>query len=229
MLLALVVNLYGSDGSSKVREMFHMDHFINMVGFNPKEAKTDNSKVFQNYKTSLYNLVDKAAPSSSRSTRRTRTEHEQLLKAPPSLALLSPSVSISPSIQRQPKARAGTSTNTAPALEAAKSSGPKAKAKAKAKGWIVERSSEPVNASVFDDDPPPREESISAIILERHPHHDDQLTSRPTKKRKMTCYDSTTIENRRSGRFKEHDEKVAVVPDNSVEVVVSSVIGPSAC
>ncbi|KAG6897747.1 hypothetical protein C0992_011675 [Termitomyces sp. T32_za158] len=204
-------------------EMFHMDHFINMVGFNPKEAKMDNSKVFQNYKTSLYNLVDKAAPSSSRTTRRTRTEHEQLLKTPSSSVPLSTTTSMSLSTKKQPKVRADISPNTATLLEAAKFSG----SKTKAKGCIVERSSERVNASIFDDDnPPQRAESISTIIVERHPHNDDQPTSRPTKRRKVAgnkSYESISIENRKSGRLKGHDEK-AVATDKPVEVVASSVV-----
>lgn len=177
------------------------------------------------YKTSLYNLVDKAAPGPSRSTRRTRTEQEQLLKTASSSAHLSPSA-LPLSTKRQPKVRADISTNSVTLPEAAKSSG----SKAKAKGSTEERSSERVNASFFDDDGPlPREDTISSIVIERHPHNDDKITSRPTKKRKLAGnkgYDSISVESRRSGRLQGHNEKV-IVTDKPVEAVTSSVIfGP---
>ncbi|KAG6872516.1 hypothetical protein C0995_009206 [Termitomyces sp. Mi166 len=192
-----------------VREMFHMDHFINMVGFNPKEAKTDNSKVFQNYKTSLYNLVDKAAPSSSRPTRRTRTEQEQLLKTPSISAPFSTFASIHSATKKQPKARANGSQDVP------ETSG------LKAKGRPVERPPERVNASIFDDDPLPAEESTFAIVVRRNPHNDDEITSRPMKKRKLARnkgHESISVESRRNGRLKGHVEK-AVNMDKLVEVV----------
>ncbi|KNZ81238.1 Helicase SWR1 [Termitomyces sp. J132] len=201
-----------------VREMFHMDHFINMVSFNPKEAKTDNSKVFQNYKTSLYNLVDKAAAGSSRSTRRSRTEQEQLLKTSSISAPFSTPASVPSRTKRQ--TRAGASTNATILQEAAKSSGLKER--------TAERLPERANASIFDDDPSPTEESISVIVVRRQPHNDDPVTSRPMKKRKLAenkGRESISVESRRSGRLRSYNEK-ATDADKPIELVQSSLPSP---
>ncbi|KAF8870891.1 hypothetical protein BD779DRAFT_1680768 [Infundibulicybe gibba] len=66
-----------------VRELFHMEHFKMMVGYNPEEAKRDDTNVFQEYK-SKFDLLD-AAPSAgpSRKTRSARSERQQILKHPP--------------------------------------------------------------------------------------------------------------------------------------------------
>ncbi|KAF5383501.1 hypothetical protein D9757_006140 [Collybiopsis confluens] len=54
-----------------VRQAFHMQHFRNMLTYDPAEAKQDNSAVFQNYK-SHYDLLQSLSESASGPSRRTR-------------------------------------------------------------------------------------------------------------------------------------------------------------
>ncbi|KAG8924967.1 swr1 complex component [Tulasnella sp. 418] len=66
-----------------VREMFHLERFVTLTGYDPKIAKEDNSTVFQEFRRS-YDLFEKA-PSvgrSSRSTRNAISGTQELLTAP---------------------------------------------------------------------------------------------------------------------------------------------------
>ncbi|KAF9228453.1 hypothetical protein BS17DRAFT_339377 [Gyrodon lividus] len=58
-----------------VREVFHLEKFVTLTGYDPKVAKRDDSSVFQEYK-SKYDLLERAtAPAGpSRSTRRAHTQ-----------------------------------------------------------------------------------------------------------------------------------------------------------
>ncbi|KAH9915412.1 SNF2 family N-terminal domain-containing protein [Fomitopsis serialis] len=63
-----------------VRERFHLEKFVTLVSYDPKIAKQDSSTVFREYK-SQYDLVeDSKSASSSRLTRKARTERLQALK-----------------------------------------------------------------------------------------------------------------------------------------------------
>ncbi|KAJ3528051.1 hypothetical protein NM688_g8045 [Phlebia brevispora] len=65
-----------------VREAFHLEKFVSLLGYDPKEAKQDKSNVFLEYK-SRYDLVDHTASAGpSRTTRRAHTERLQSLNAP---------------------------------------------------------------------------------------------------------------------------------------------------
>ncbi|KAH7911372.1 hypothetical protein BJ138DRAFT_1006723, partial [Hygrophoropsis aurantiaca] len=58
-----------------VREVFHLEKFVTLLGYDPKIAKTDNSFVFQEYKAG-YDLLNHASASAgpSRTTRRAHTQ-----------------------------------------------------------------------------------------------------------------------------------------------------------
>ncbi|KIJ66026.1 hypothetical protein HYDPIDRAFT_87154, partial [Hydnomerulius pinastri MD-312] len=58
-----------------VREVFHLEKFVTLLGYDPRVAKQDDSVVFQEYK-SKYDLLEHAAASAgpSRSTRRAHTQ-----------------------------------------------------------------------------------------------------------------------------------------------------------
>ncbi|KDQ56398.1 hypothetical protein JAAARDRAFT_311064 [Jaapia argillacea MUCL 33604] len=68
---------------SLVREAFHMEKFVTLISYNPKEAKEDQSPVFREYKAQ-YDLLEKANQSAgpSRKTRRAHTERLGFLKGP---------------------------------------------------------------------------------------------------------------------------------------------------
>ncbi|KAJ6631434.1 SNF2 family N-terminal domain-containing protein [Mycena sp. CBHHK59/15] len=66
-----------------IREKFHMETFLMMVGYDPETAKQDDSQVFQNYK-SQYDLLETAVPVST-SPRKTRSSHGLLSLAGPSI------------------------------------------------------------------------------------------------------------------------------------------------
>ncbi|KAF5357404.1 hypothetical protein D9758_005953 [Tetrapyrgos nigripes] len=91
-----------------VREMFHMEHFRSMLGYDPEEAKKDDSAVFLNYRAMSYDLLDKTASMStsvagpSRRTRGAQSERLQLIN--PSLSAPLPSSSpIKPSAKEKRK------------------------------------------------------------------------------------------------------------------------------
>lgn len=75
-----------------VREVFHMENFRMMLAFDPEEAKSENSKVFQEYK-SQYDLLEETEPTSSpaRKTRRAQTERRQSITTPSISAPAAPS------------------------------------------------------------------------------------------------------------------------------------------
>ncbi|KAH7925305.1 hypothetical protein BV22DRAFT_1034199 [Leucogyrophana mollusca] len=70
---------------SMVREVFHLEKFVTLLGYDPKIAKEDNSFVFQEYKAG-YDLLNQATTSAgpSRSTRRahTRRVHDLTASSP---------------------------------------------------------------------------------------------------------------------------------------------------
>ncbi|SJK98233.1 uncharacterized protein ARMOST_01494 [Armillaria ostoyae] len=61
-----------------VREAFHMERFTLMLGYDPKEAKAEQTGVIHDYKAQ-YDLLSIAGPSSGR---RTRSERRQIVTAP---------------------------------------------------------------------------------------------------------------------------------------------------
>ncbi|KAI0048828.1 hypothetical protein FA95DRAFT_1557581 [Auriscalpium vulgare] len=66
-----------------VREAFHLEQFTTLVAYDPKEAKKDNSAVFQEFKA-RYDLIStppEAGPS-RRTTRRALHQRVELLKGP---------------------------------------------------------------------------------------------------------------------------------------------------
>ncbi|KAF9479357.1 hypothetical protein BDN70DRAFT_878844 [Pholiota conissans] len=83
----------------KVRELFHMENFKNMLLYDPKVAKEDRTVVFREYKAK-YDLVDNAAPIAgpSRQTRGRTNERRQILKT---TAISAPIPSTAP--KRKPK------------------------------------------------------------------------------------------------------------------------------
>ncbi|KAF8806665.1 hypothetical protein BYT27DRAFT_7233998 [Phlegmacium glaucopus] len=85
-----------------VRELFHMENFTMMLGYNPEEAKEDNTNVFREYK-SRYDLIDKAVPTAgpSRQTRKAHSERRQMLTSASVSAPLPPLPS-----KRKPKPKA---------------------------------------------------------------------------------------------------------------------------
>ncbi|THU89758.1 hypothetical protein K435DRAFT_781451 [Dendrothele bispora CBS 962.96] len=81
-----------------VREIFHMEHFRSMIGYDPEEAKNDDSAVFRDYKSTSYDILNKAASTSASVvglSRRTRSaqQHDRMqllqssVSAPPSNTL----------------------------------------------------------------------------------------------------------------------------------------------
>ncbi|KAG6830430.1 hypothetical protein H0H92_000733 [Tricholoma furcatifolium] len=171
-----------------VREMFHMDYFVNMVGYDPKSAKEDNSQAYENYKFTLFNVVDKAVAGPSRTTRRIRTEKAQLLKVPSISAPL-------PTMKKQPKkSNAGVSERV----------------DSKAKG----RAPSPKHniSGIFDDELPVTQETISTIRVRHQRTHEDSEVSMPPssfKKRKLTNDKPDdkpdASKGRRSDRFKKQE------------------------
>lgn len=61
-----------------IREAFHMEKFTLMLGYDPKEAKTEQTGVIHDYKAQ-YDLLSIPGPSSGR---RTRSERRQIVTAP---------------------------------------------------------------------------------------------------------------------------------------------------
>ncbi|KAG7449980.1 uncharacterized protein BT62DRAFT_963532 [Guyanagaster necrorhizus] len=61
-----------------VREAFHMETFTLMLGYDPKEAKAEQTGVINDYKAQ-FDLLNTAGPSSGR---RTRSERRQVVTAP---------------------------------------------------------------------------------------------------------------------------------------------------
>ncbi|KAF8589471.1 hypothetical protein K439DRAFT_1628697 [Ramaria rubella] len=79
-----------------VREAFHLDKFVTLLGYNPKVAKEDNSQVFLEYKAP-HDLISQTAESSSstpgrvtRKTRRATTEFKVSLTATISVGTSTP-------------------------------------------------------------------------------------------------------------------------------------------
>ncbi|KAF5375538.1 hypothetical protein D9615_009140 [Tricholomella constricta] len=180
-----------------VREMFHMDHFLNMIGYDPEGAKMDQSNVFQTYKA-MYDLVDKVVPGPSRATRRSRTEQAQLLKAT-SISTPIPTSTSSP-IKKSIKARKNIQ-----ASEHLVSSKTKGKARA------IDSSLQIREVGLLDDQKPADapDESISVVVAHRNPRKDDgheiSKTFPPAKRRKITkdgIGESVSSASRRSGRLK---------------------------
>ncbi|EGO00777.1 hypothetical protein SERLA73DRAFT_178711, partial [Serpula lacrymans var. lacrymans S7.3] len=64
------------DHDAMIRELFHLEKFVTLLGFDPKVAKEDNSAVFQEYQAG-YDLLNKASESSSSASRTTRRSHTQ--------------------------------------------------------------------------------------------------------------------------------------------------------
>ncbi|KAF9529813.1 SNF2 family N-terminal domain-containing protein [Crepidotus variabilis] len=89
-----------------VRELFHMQNFVYMVGYNPVEAKADNSAVFNEFK-SQFSLLNHAASTTgpSRQTRRRANETRQLLGNSSSAS----APSTSSSLKKRGKAKSVTS------------------------------------------------------------------------------------------------------------------------
>ncbi|GLB37820.1 putative helicase SWR1 [Lyophyllum shimeji] len=177
-----------------VREMFHMDKFTNMLQYDPAVAKTDDTKVFRDYKA-MYDLFDMAVSGPSRATRRSRQEQAHLLKnafisAP--LPTVTPSPAKKKQIKRRKTAANGLDSN-----------------KAKGKADHVSESRD-ARASVFNDETPEGipPESISAVLVHRNPPEkdDDEIEriSPPAKRRKLSStgvQDSISPASRRSGRL----------------------------
>ncbi|KAF8234374.1 hypothetical protein L208DRAFT_1422693 [Tricholoma matsutake] len=64
-----------------VREIFHMESYTLMTSFDPADAKQDERTVFRDYKAN-YDLVNRAVPGPSRTTRRSQTERRQTITTP---------------------------------------------------------------------------------------------------------------------------------------------------
>ncbi|GJE94671.1 SNF2 family N-terminal domain-containing protein [Phanerochaete sordida] len=64
-----------------VRERFHLQKFVLLTSYDPEEAKTDNSDVFQQFKMK-YDLLGSNDAGPSRKTRRARNERMQALQTP---------------------------------------------------------------------------------------------------------------------------------------------------
>ncbi|KAG6849401.1 hypothetical protein H0H93_008758 [Arthromyces matolae] len=150
-----------------VREMFHMDHFKMMVKYDPAIAKTDNTKVFQNYKSSLYSLVDEPVAGPSRTTRRTRTEQQQLAQSVSISAPLPTPPSRASPAKKQLKAKTPISTKLV-SLDTAKSHAQKPKAP---------------QFSVFDDEPLV-DQPLPSILVRRssRKQEEEESISHPRKK-----------------------------------------------
>ncbi|KAF8058773.1 SNF2 family N-terminal domain-containing protein [Lyophyllum atratum] len=179
-----------------VRELFHMENFIMMLGYDPSEAKSDTTQVFQNYKAK-FDLVEKAVPGSSRPTRRSRTQQVQSLKA----ASISAPLPIS-ALSLKKRVKIKTTTATADRSEATQ---------VKGKAHAVDHVLESRGVSVFNDEQPGDVlgESISAVLVHRNPRRandeDVRKTSPPAKRRKLTSNgvgESVPSVSRRSGRLK---------------------------
>ncbi|KAK0459393.1 SNF2 family N-terminal domain-containing protein [Desarmillaria tabescens] len=80
-----------------VREAFHMERFTLMLGYDPKEAKAEQTGVINDYKAQ-YDLLNTAGPSSGR---RTRSERRQIVTAP---------THVSPESVKKGKGKANSST-----------------------------------------------------------------------------------------------------------------------
>ncbi|TFK45043.1 SNF2 family N-terminal domain-containing protein [Crucibulum laeve] len=65
-----------------VRELFQLEGWKSLLGYNPEVAKTDNTQVFQEFKA-RYDLLDHATPTSSstRQTRHSRTQRRQMISS----------------------------------------------------------------------------------------------------------------------------------------------------
>ncbi|KAF9463593.1 SNF2 family N-terminal domain-containing protein [Collybia nuda] len=205
-----------------VREIFHMDHFINMLAYDPKEAKKDQTEVFTNYKTRLYDLVDKAVPGPSRATRRTHTERKQFL------AGASTSVSnVSPPIVPKPKFKAKTTTAIWERLGGTQNKG---KGKGKAEEMISEvllgndsgHFETSGDIAVVEQEAKP-EESISVVFARRHiPRKGKMEVTIPlaASDRRIENRDkpqtntgkSISVPTRRSGRLKGPTDGQSVEP-----------------
>ncbi|RDB25175.1 Helicase SWR1 [Hypsizygus marmoreus] len=182
-----------------VREMFHMEHFLMMIHYDPQEAKKDKTVVFQNYEA-MYDLVDKAAPGPSRSTRRTRTEQIQSLKAP--------SIS-APQRLTSPHKNLNTKTTTALWEHLDGNS----RSKGKGKGKALERH---VTGDVVQDHGEAgdeQQESISVMLAPRRSHKREKMahagkapvTEQQIERSALTnghVAESISVGSRRSGRLK---------------------------
>ncbi|KAG6816590.1 hypothetical protein H0H87_004816 [Tephrocybe sp. NHM501043] len=204
-----------------VREMFHLDHFINMVGYDPKEAKTDNSKVFQNYKSTLFNLGDNLVAGPSRPTRRTRTQHAQPPMAPSISA--PPLVSVSAPIPAQKHLT--IRTNAEPP-EREEPPGKQRKRRA------AEVSPESIKVGIFDAEAPMAEESISAIYIHRKPVETPNkvfaTASAAVKKRKLVengaSDEPVSAKSRRSGRLKGPPDELTHVDANEESIQSKDIV-----
>ncbi|KAG6853514.1 hypothetical protein C0991_003644 [Blastosporella zonata] len=178
------------------------------------EAKTDNTKVFQNYKSTLFSLVDSSAAGPSRSTRRTRTEQAQLPKVPSISAPIPAPISTTIPAKRQLKARTNTELPESIDLDAKKG-----------KGRVLE-TPPGHDTGIFDGDPPTTGQSISALYVRKQPEqldHDVATSPHPTKKRKSTEHkaeESISIKSRRSSRLKPPEDVALNDAKESVDLML---------
>ncbi|KAF8161419.1 SNF2 family N-terminal domain-containing protein [Crassisporium funariophilum] len=150
-----------------VRELFHMENFTMMIGYNPAEAKEDNTAVFREYK-SKFDLLENAVPTAgpSRQTRRAHTERRQII-AGASISAPLPHTSL----KRNPKAKAANTTAIWDILSTARNG--KGKGKGKEKEFVPELETLPsfdvLHEPVDEGTIPDVDESISTVFQRRKP------------------------------------------------------------